>query len=266
MTKIERIRYESLARLCGFWASNKAAFPESSKGGKTFAKVAKAVADIDAHVTAKQLARHEGQRARAAARTAVRRWMISIARSARDLRATMPALEKTLRMPAARSEVALVGAARTFLESAATIDAQLIELGLPTNFLAEFREAVGTFEEQLGRRREGRGAVAQAQRAISAALADGMNAARTLDVIVTNTLGHDPALLARWQRDRRLVDGRKARPVVVTTAPASPDAEVATTAPSADEDASSLATPPTASEPLALVPVQSSVDSLDKAS
>jgi hypothetical protein len=254
-----------LARICGFWTSNAAAFPESSKGGKTFARVAKAVAEIDANVIAKQLAAHEGRRAKSAARTAVRRWMIAIARSARDLTFATPALEKTLRMPAGRSEVALLGAAGTFLEAAGRVETQLIDLGLPTNFLTQFREAVATFEQQLGRRREGRGAVAQAQQALRAAFTDGMNAARTLDVIVTNTLGHDPALLARWQRDRRLVDGRKARAAVMTTAPSS-GAEVAADMPSPHEDASAVATPQPASGSVALVPSPSIVDSLGKAS
>lgn len=232
MTKSERVRYEMLLRVRDFGTSQRAVFPESSKGGKTFASVARAVAEIDAHATAKQLALHEGRRAKAAARAAVRRWMLTIARTARDLTRATPALELTLRMPVGSSEVAMLAAARTFLESATPLEAQLVELGLSATFLAEFKEATDTFEEQLGNRREGRGTVASSQAGIKSALADGMNAARTLDVIVTNTVGHDPVLFARWQRDRRLVDGRALSPAVATTTPASPDVG---TAPTPDE-------------------------------
>jgi hypothetical protein len=266
MSKTERIRYEMLLRVRDFGMSHRAAFPESSKGGKTFAKVAQAVADIDAHATAKQLAAHEGRRAKAAARTAVRRWMLAIARTARDLIRATPELEATLRMPSRKAEVVLLGSARTFLEGAVRIEDQLVELGLSATFLAEFRGAVDTFENELAGRRSGRGRVAAGRAAIKAALIDGMDAARTLDVVVTNTLGHDPALFARWQRDRRLVDGKAKNPAAVTAPPVSPDVGVATEGLGTSETGSVDAPEQPVPQPLALAPALSSDESLVKAS
>ena len=226
MTKTERVRYEMLLRVRDFGTSQAAAFPESSTGEQVFAKVAQAVAEIDAHARGKLLAAQEGRRAKAAARATVRRWMLAIARTARDVARGTPGLEKTLAMPRSHSDVALVTSAHTFLDTADSIKDQLVRLGLPVNFLAEFREAVNTFENAMAGRCAGRGSVAAGQAGIEAALVEGMNAARTLDVVVTNTLGHDPVLFARWQRDRRLVEGKSKGTGDATTLPVSPEADV----------------------------------------
>ena len=263
MTKTDRVRYEMLLRVRDFGASQGAAFPGSSKGGQTFARVAQAVADIDAHDTARLLAAHEGRRAKTAARRDVRRWMLAIAMTARDLTRATPELEKTLRMPRRSSEVVLLGAARSFLEAAARIDNDLVDLGLPSTFLADFREAVDTFEEQMGARRAGRGAVAAARKGIDTALAAGMNAARTLDVVVTNTVGLDPVLFARWQRDRRLVDGRTRGAEPVAIPPVQPAVGTETNTPPAD--AGGIGHEPVQPSPqaLALAPVPTSDTPLD---
>ncbi len=263
MTKTDRVRYEMLLRVRDFGASQGAAFPASSKGGKTFARVAQAVADIESHNTARLLAAHEGRRAKTAARQDVRRWMLAIAMTARDLTRATPTLERTLRMPNGKSETALLGTARSFLEAAARIDTDLVDLGLPATFLTDFREAMDRFEEQMGTRRTGRGTVAAARKGMTAALADGMNAARTLDVVVTNTVGLDPVLFARWQRDRRLVDGKARGAAPVITPPVQPAVSTEINTPLADASGIGDAPVQPAPQPLALAPVPSSDTPLD---
>lgn len=104
-------------------------------------------------------------------------------------------------MPRRDSDVTLLASARASLDNGEPLKDELVRLGLPATFLNDFREAVDTLEEGMAGRRAGRGSIAAGQAGIEAALVEGINAARTLDVVVTNTLGHDPVLFARWQRD-----------------------------------------------------------------
>lgn len=54
---------------------------------------------------------------------------------------------------------------------------------------------------------------------IAAAIAEGFKAARTLDVIVPNTLHDDPERLAAWSRSRRVIGGWSKRPAKIVTPP-----------------------------------------------
>ena len=56
---------------------------------------------------------------------------------------------------------------------------------------------------------------------MASAMASGLDAVRTLDVIVRNTLGGDPRVMAVWARDRRIDYRRRSRkPVARPPAPA----------------------------------------------
>jgi hypothetical protein len=114
----------------------------------------------------------------------------------------------TLPMPARKSDVAVITAARSFLKEAEALQDQFVSLGLPPTCLTELREATDAFAAALAERRAGRSGVAGASAGITAAIAEGVEAARTLDIVVLNTIGNDPVLLATWQRDRRVVAWR----------------------------------------------------------
>lgn len=218
MTKVERVRYEVLLRVKDFGIKHRDRFPELSRAGQVFARVAQAVADIEAHMLARLQAVRDGRKGKAAARARVWQWMLSIARTARDVVRRGPGGDTTFKMPRRTSDVSLLAAARLFLDDASLMSEELIALGLPGNWQSDFGVAIDTFEEQMRGRRDGRYGVATARTGIRTALADGFDALRTLDVIVANTLKDDTPLLAGWERSRRVVDGR-ARPDADATSP-----------------------------------------------
>ena len=228
MTKRERVRYEALLRVRDFGNAHADLFPESSLGGQAFAKVTQATAQIDAHVVAKPLAAADGQHSKAVARAAVTEAMQAIANTARGLVETAPKRDRKLRMPKRTADVAVLQAGRRFVGEAEAVRDQLLALGLPPAWLTKLREATDDLEAAMQKRRSGREAVSAAQKGIAAALTLASSALRTLDIVVPNTIAHDPVLVGAWERDRRVVEGRPKHDTVTPTrtaeAPAPADA------------------------------------------
>ncbi|MCC7010717.1 MAG: hypothetical protein IT184_18040 [Acidobacteria bacterium] len=223
MKRIDRVRYEMLLRVRDFWNVHRALFPESSAGGQAFASVAQAVAGIDAHLTSKALAAKEGRRAKAAARAALTRIMRRIVRTGRGLKRTLPDQENNLEMPTRSSDVALLAAARLFIGEVEANRDRLVYLGLPPDVTTSLRDATDAFERAMRGRRTGRSDLAAAKAGFTSALALGLDAVRTLDIVVVNALEQDPVLLAKWERDRRVVGGRsRAEPKPALGPPALP--------------------------------------------
>jgi hypothetical protein len=212
-----------LLRIRDFGAAHRERFPESSGGGQALAIVAKAVAEIEAHAAAKLVHVREAHRERSARRTIILDRMKAIARTSRGVRTASGALLE-LPMPRRRSDVAVVTAARAFLREVEPHEDQLVSLGLPPTCLAELRQAAEAFDAALAQGRAGRSGVAAGQAGIVAAIAAGTGAARILDIVVPNTMGQDPVLMAAWARGRRIVEGK-------TTTEAEPPEPVRATTP-----------------------------------
>lgn len=186
MTKNQRVRFEMFLRVRDFGQAHRELFPESSTGGQAFAKVGDAAARIDAFATSKLLVVTDGHEELAVARAAVLDRMRIVARTARGTRRSRSAAGRRFRMPSRTSYVALLAAARSFISEAGECRAELDELGLPATCLPELRQAIDDLE---------------------AAFADGTHAIRTLDIVVPNTVGNDAVLVAKWNRDRRVITG-----------------------------------------------------------
>lgn len=227
MTRTDRIRYEMLLRVRDFGNTHKELFPEPLSGHQAFATVARVIDEIDAHVTARAIAAGETRKDQAARRQVILARMQSIARTSRRVTQASGALMR-LRMPRKQADTALVADARLFLTRAEACHDQFVSLGLPASCLTDLRAALDAFEAAMTDRRLGRAGVASAQAAIEASLTEGSNAARTLDVVVANTVNDDPALLAAWERDRRLVTGRSKHDAPEPPAPATTPASTAT--------------------------------------
>jgi hypothetical protein len=207
MTRTQRVRYEALLRIRDFGAAHQDRFPSSSSGHAAFAAVADAVADIDEHAAAKLVAVREGRRDRIARRKLILDRMAAISRTSRAV--TLPAgVPLRLAMPRRRSDVTIATSARAFLREAEAHQDQLVNLGLSSTCLSELRAATDAFDEALKEARAGRSAVAAMQAGIAAALASGLAAARTLDIIVPNAMADDATELAAWHRDRKVIEGR----------------------------------------------------------
>lgn len=220
MNRSQRVRYEMLLRVRDFGATYADRFPESSGAARAFAEVARLTAMIQEMDAKRIVAVREGQRARVDQRKLMLNRMKAIVRTSRAIRSATGSRLR-LAMPNRRSDTTMVLAARAFLHETEPYQDQLEGFGLPAAYLTELRSTADVFEAALKARRAGRSGVAFARAAITAALGEGADLARTLDVIVHNLIGHDPAAMAAWTRDRRLVTWRGDAPATVATEPAS---------------------------------------------
>jgi hypothetical protein len=200
-----------LLRVRDFGANHQDRFPESSTGAQAFGTIAGLVAEIDTHAINKLVVVREARRLKADRRGVMLERMRTIARTSRGIRTESGTLLR-LHMPDRTADIAVVCSARAFLQEATAYEDRFVSLGLPATCFAELREATDAFEAAMKDRRTGRAGVAGAQAGIKAGLKRGADTARTLDIIVANTLGSDPVAMAAWNRDRRLVDGRRKGP------------------------------------------------------
>jgi hypothetical protein len=212
VTRRERIRYEMFQRVRDFGTAHRDVFPNGSAGAQAFAKVADAVAAFETHLDAKSTTAAQSRQTKTTARNALKARMRGVIRTSRGVARVAADGREALRMPVRRSDIALLTAARACVEAAKPIEADCMHLGLPATFLADLRDAIDDYERVIRDRRTHRDAAAAAQKGITAAIADGFAAIRTLDIVVTNAVEKDPERFAAWRRDRRLVgDTRKKR-------------------------------------------------------
>ncbi len=234
MNRHERRRYEMLLRVRDFGTTHRQQFPESSEAGKALAAVGDAAAQIEVHAKAKLLTKEEGRQARAAVRAAIEERLKLVARTARMVARTTPGADSRFKYPAQKSGVALVTAARAFIDEGPTAVQRFVPFGMPATIIAELQALVDRYGEADRERRAGKTGFAAARAGTKTALARATQALRVLDVVVPNTLVADAALSAAWHEARRVEASAKAAPAVVT--PSVPMTESRTTEPVSRSD------------------------------
>ncbi len=213
MTKRQTRQYDMLNRVRAFGATHREQFPDGSAGSAAFTAVATALAQFEAAAMSKLTVKQAGRKARAAAKLAVEARIGAIAKTARIVAKTTPGADSTFQLPARRSDVAVLTAARAFLTEVEAVKGTFLQHGLPEGFIQDLRQAADTFEQAIEGRSAGRTRVSRAQHLIRTALAHGMDAVATLDVIVANTYGDDPLLLAEWKNARHVESGGRSASV-----------------------------------------------------
>lgn len=204
MTKQQRFKYEMFVRVRDFGTAHAALFPEASKGGQAFARVLAAAAAIDEHLKDHVLGRAEARRIKAATRESVFEYMKTIAAAARRLTRVESAVSPFV-LPRGRNLAAELATARAFMEEGATRQAEFEQFGLPPTFISDFRALVDRLQQAADVRLSSKTVRRKAQAGITTALAQGLDAARDLDVIVAiATRQADPTTFAAWTSARRI--------------------------------------------------------------
>jgi hypothetical protein len=108
------------------------------------------------------------------------------------------------RLPRHRSLSAELATARAFLEEAATRQQQFEQFGLPATFISDLRTMVNELQQAADVRISSKTVRRQALAGIKTALAEGLEAARDLDVIVPIAARLDPTTAAAWITARRI--------------------------------------------------------------
>jgi hypothetical protein len=227
MSKHETLRYEMFLRVSEFGKSRRQQFPESSPAGQAFAAVAAAAAKFDTHASARRLADEDSRKVKANVSRAIRRRLTLVARAARLVATSTPDDISRFTLPAGQSAEALLTAARVFVRDGHVHLERFVPLGVPRTIVADLQALVDRFDEADRTWRTGQTARTAAADGINEAIKAGLDAIRTLDVIVPNTADDDPVLDASWRRARRT--GRKVR-----TSPPKP----------ADQPAEAVVAPP----------------------
>jgi len=235
-------------RVRDFGKAHQDLFPESTPGGQAFAAVAAAATHLSAHAVSKMSSSREGQRAKIKAREALLDRLETIGRTARAIAEVTPGFDDPFRLPRRHSDEALLMAGRVFVQDAEACRSQFIGHRLPETFVADLAKLVEAFEQAIQECEAGRRARAVAQAGIAEAVLSGLAAVRQLDVIVANELADNHALLAGWERDRRIVYPTRLKSVA--TSPAATTVAPAATLPAPPATAA-LPAPAVAPEPAA---------------
>jgi hypothetical protein len=173
------------------------------------------------------LGRAEARRVKAATRGAVFEFLKTIAKAARRVTLPEPG-ESPFRLPRRRSLSAELATARAFIEEAASRQAEFEQFGLPPTFISDLRTMVNELQRAADVRISAKTVRRKAMAGIKTALAQGLDAARDLDVIVWIATRDDPTTLAAWTTARRIEgQGSGAAKPPVTPPTASADATLA---------------------------------------
>lgn len=203
MTRDQRFRYEMFVRVRDFGAARTALFPESSRSGQTFARVAAAVAAIEEHRKNHVVATAEARRVKAATRAAVFDYMKTIALAAR--RVTRPDVrESPFRVPRRRNLERELATARAFIEEAEKRRGEFVGFGLPPTFIGDFRVLVDNLQQAVNVRLSSKTVRREASTGTRTTLVRGFDAIRDLDVLVAMATREDPTTFAAWSAARRI--------------------------------------------------------------
>jgi hypothetical protein len=221
MNTIDTRRYEMLVRVRGFGDEYKDLFPESSLAREQFGVVAAAVTQLGTHAVSKMSAAHEGRITKAMARKALNDRLEDFGRTARAITEDTPGLEDKFHRPEARTDQALITAARLFARDAAAFTTEFTVHAMPATFVADLNALADQFEEAIHAREAGKSDQTAARARIQAAWASASAALRKLDATVLNHLKDDPVTLAVWKRERRVGRPHRVRkaPAAQTTVP-----------------------------------------------
>lgn len=214
MKQSEKEQYEMLMRVREFGTAQPGLFPEGTMEGEAFAAVGRAIQQIEAETRTRLVMAEEGRRAKAHARSRLKAHMQAIRRTARRLLRLHPDMRDTFQMGHVRTDVALIASAGVFIREGAALKDRFVEHRLPADTFDVLQQRLDAFAAASQERRVGRKAQAAARDALKAALAAGLEAARTLDVVAGNVLAGDPGLLASWKRERRVAATRRGAPTV----------------------------------------------------
>jgi hypothetical protein len=238
MTKSERYKQEMLVRVRDFGAAHGALFPESSPGGERFAQVATAVAAVEQHLKALALGSASARGVKASTRAAVLQYMKTLAKAARRISRTERE-PNPFKLPRRNLLQVQVGTAQAFLVEAERRQAAFVAIGLPPTFISDYRVLVDELTQAFYGRLNSKTLRATAQAGVRAAIRQGLEVVRDLEVLVEIATRQDPVLATAW-RVARTIEGQgasasaRAKNAAVTIEPSPPAPPVAEPAPFPD--------------------------------
>ena len=177
-------------------------FPATSTGGKQFALITSATSQTSS-LAATQASggaqKTAGVRSKAATYKLLHDDLAGISRTAHSLALLGNAgIDGKFHMPRSGGDQALLTTARAFKTDVAPFSADMIELGLDTDFLTHLDTHISDFETAITAKGTGQSAQGGATSGIEDATHQAAIALHVIDTIVRNKYKADPAKLAEW--------------------------------------------------------------------
>ncbi len=107
------------------------------------------------------------------------------------------------RMPRRRTFKVEITTARSFIEEAEKRQEKFVGIGLPPTFISDFKALVDELQQAVDLRLNSETARGRAQAGIAAALAQGFDVIRDLDVVVSVATRQEPVVAAAWRSASR---------------------------------------------------------------
>lgn len=194
-------KHERMSRVRDHSISTPAHFPANSRRARLLAVILTAIDEVDvqaaAQATGLSLARESAVNKKAA-RTALRKRLLQISRTAHTMEADFPGISEQFRLPKSKSDQVMLNVARSFVTKATALEAAFVTSDLAADFLARLGAEIDRLEQTISDLHQHTEAQITATTAINAALVRGLKALRELDQIMRNTLQGDEVMLAVW--------------------------------------------------------------------
>lgn len=211
MNREQIVRLDTFRRVHEFGRDHESRFPPGSAAARAFAVLFDILKVTNRHAA---IATHGARGAfveRRSARQQLDFQLKAIVRIARVIDETLPGFVDRFALPLPKAQAKLLSTAESFLAASEPVADQLIDAGLPDDFLDALRRAADDYARTTDAHAAGRVAAANASSHIVTSIRAGMTAVRRIDAIVRHQFHEDEELQATWRRVKRLsgLPGRK---------------------------------------------------------
>lgn len=202
MDDLERRQTEMLLRANSFGVENNNAVKDFTKAVAAFAVIQTAITGLDARGVLRSSAA-ETKFSHSARRKLMRNEIYDalslIARTAIAVERGETGFVNKFRLPQTnRSDLVWLETARAFIAELPAVEQLFLDYGLPAGFIAELTADANEFEAAIGSQDASNRDRIEANAAIDDILADALQAARTLKIIVPNIFRGNAGKLADW--------------------------------------------------------------------
>ena len=211
MTKYQTLRHGVLDTVARFGEEHRQRFEGSRVALDAFAAVAAAAAEMTAADRPGPLNGVAPTRPKAELRRALTKRLNIVAHTCRIAAAMLPWAEAVVPRRVTRQDAALQATVREVIRRCEAVSDSFVPFGLPPTFVSELRTLAEQFEVAQMAAIERRRYHVRSRQNMSAAMSAGLQALRTLDVVVTNLVREEPELRGAWEGSRRVGRVRKAR-------------------------------------------------------
>jgi hypothetical protein len=190
-----------LERVYNFGQANLGSFPRASAASNIINSIGSAVSKLKNHVSQQVSGAGAIQQSGIShqdARKALKSKLDSIFQTARVLNLG------EFYLPRQRTDSAYIAAGQSFGDLARPHEEQLVNQGLPLNFIVALRDAVSDLQRAAQAKSSSKGAHSGSIAEFNNTLTRAMTDLKRFDALVKNTVGNDAGIMAAWKIARRV--------------------------------------------------------------